>query len=238
MLAFSLRTTRPSPRRSLPSIQKGTCWSFSARKVASRTGIQSTNAMGCGLHVCGTPCRPVLGQGGEETCISIYQQRFVHITPGNHGHFGHGPCSTKSRLCIGSADSARWESCRIITFPMSNVDRQAKEISERNLQMCCLVLETDLIQGSSRFVLVLLEKGEHLLLLIRKRWSASMSQLEMARTFVSGFRSDRRMRVKVLVSRDVGMRVSGDQSRTAMSNVKRTQRLLRGRSVLERVEAR
>ena len=43
-----------------------------------------------------------------------------------------------------------------------------------------------------------------------KRIGASMSQLEMARTFVSGFRRDRRMRVKVLVSKDVGMRVSGD----------------------------
>ena len=50
---------------------------FSSTKAALRTGSQSTNAMGCGLRVSGTPCRPIWRQGGGETSISIYHQRFI-----------------------------------------------------------------------------------------------------------------------------------------------------------------
>ena len=61
MLASTLHSRRPSPWRGVPLSQEKSCQSFPAGKAAVRTGIQSTNAMECGLHVCGTPCRPILG---------------------------------------------------------------------------------------------------------------------------------------------------------------------------------
>ena len=110
---WHLHSRRPLPRRGFPSGQERAGQSFSARKAALLTGIQS---MGCGLRVHGTPRRPMEGLGCKETIISIYHQMLGLRTPGIHGHFGHGPCSTKSRFCIGAADSARWKSCRVITF--------------------------------------------------------------------------------------------------------------------------
>ena len=54
------------------NLLKRICQGFPARKATTRLG------MGCGLHVYGTPCRPILGpRGGEGISFSIYHQRFV-----------------------------------------------------------------------------------------------------------------------------------------------------------------
>ena len=130
---WHLHSRRPGPRRGVPSGQERAGQSFSARKAASLTGIQS---MGCGLRVYGTPRRPMEGLGCQETIISIYHQMLGLLTPGTYGHFGHRPRSTKSRFCIGAADSARWKSCRVITCPRLIEDRQAKEDSDRETCEC------------------------------------------------------------------------------------------------------
>ena len=77
-------------------------------KTALRTGVPPTSVMGCGLHVDGTPCRPISGQG--------------------RGH----PCSSKSRFSTRAASSTGWKSCRIITFPIqSRIAEQKRTIREK-----------------------------------------------------------------------------------------------------------
>ena len=80
------------------------------------SGVQSTNAMGCGFHVSGTPFRPNLGQGGEETSVPICHQKLVSITPGTHGHSEHCPCSAKSGFRVRTTNLCWMTSCRIVAF--------------------------------------------------------------------------------------------------------------------------
>ena len=82
---------------------------FPVKETIIRLGIQSTNAMGCGLRVYGTPCRPNWEHGGEETS-------FVSVTPGTHGYFGHCLCSAKFSLPRQGNELCRVKSCKIVAF--------------------------------------------------------------------------------------------------------------------------
>ena len=75
--------------------------------------------------------------------------------------FEYDPCSAKSHLCIGEADSARWKSCRIIAFPRSIRGSPSKEDCKRQaFRVHILTMETTLTEGSFRFTEGLREKRE------------------------------------------------------------------------------
>ena len=87
----------------------------------------SRNAMGYGLRENGTPFRrKKMGQGGEETSVPICHQRFVSVTPGSHGYFGHCPFVCKISLPRQGNEICRMKSSRIVAFSKSVKDCQTQ----------------------------------------------------------------------------------------------------------------
>ena len=205
MLAFTLHSRRPSPWRSLPSEQNGACQTFSARKVAQQAGIPSSNAMRCGLHENGTPCRHFLDK-------EVRRPAFQFITRGSSS-----PWSLWVRPTLYKISFLHWGSgfCQmevvqaLITFPRSIEEDSKRERERKTCECICRCWKQPsrrAASGSHSFcgkretILSSSSEKDGEPLCRNERWHRGLFQF---------YKKDRRMRVLAPATRVVRMLVSG-----------------------------